>query len=153
MNNVFYTAEHKFEVLMKPEEEITLCSYFGTEKISLVPEEIGNTEKTYQPEKEEVPEQKMETGKGNHEEEQISLESENTEEIVTQPEKEEILEQKPEDVKVNLQNPDILDAYLEENSIQESFHEPADWMSLWDTEESVIRLEKEEISEQKLEDV
>lgn len=145
MNNVFYTAEHKFEVLMKPEEEITLRSYFGTEKISLVPEEIGNTEKTYQPEKEEVPEQKMETGKGNHEEEQISLESENTEVTgyMEQPENEDVL----------WQNPDILDAYLEENSIQESFHEPADWMSLWDTEESVIRLEKEEISEQKPEDV
>lgn len=145
MNNVFYTAEHKFEVLMKPEEEITLRSYFGTEKISLVPEEIGNTEKTYQPEKEEVPEQKMETGKGNHEEEQISLEPENTEVTgyMEQPENEDVL----------WQNPDILDAYLEENSIQESFHEPADWMSLWDTEESVIRPEKEEISEQKPENV
>ena len=145
MNNVFYTAEHKFEVLMKPEEEITLRSYFGTEKISLVPEEIGNTEKTYQPEKEEVPELKPETGKENHEEEQISPELENTEVTgyMEQPENEDVL----------WQNPDILDAYLEENSIQESFHEPADWMSLWDTEESVIRPEKEEISEQKPEDV
>lgn len=88
MNNVFYTAEHKFEVLMKPEEEITLRSYFGTEKISLVPEEIGNTEKTYQPEKEEVPEQKPEDVK-------VDL-------------------QKPEDVKVNLQKPESVQHNLDD---------------------------------------
>ncbi len=65
MNNVFYTSEHKFEVLMKPDEEITLRSYFETEKISMVSEEIGNTEKIYQPEKEVVPEQKPEAVKVN----------------------------------------------------------------------------------------
>lgn len=182
IDNIFYTAEHKFEVLMKPDEEITLHSYFGTEKIILDPKEIGNTEKMYHPEKEELPEQTQEPVKVTLEKEQKHKEENQKEPgewtsiwdvLYTDVQTDEKLVQSeelmqfadmmpkstwyssnPEEEKINLEqestrdsesidrtenedilwkNPDLWDAYLEEQNIQDNFNEPEDWRNLWDT--------------------